>query len=623
MQPTTKAERERALSRQIARLDARLASLKGQSKRLTRVRLTVFGVGVLLAIGAFFQFGILQFWGALLATFIAFSAVVAVHRQILASLERHQAWRRIKQTHMARMQLDWDALQEPLTPTTRDPLAVDLDLIGRTSLHRLLDTTVTQDASEQLYDWLIHATPDPQQITARQALVQELIPRTLLRDKLTLEARLSSRTADKWSATALRIWLDQQPADKSLRLSLIVLTLLAIANVTLFLLSAAGVVGSLWIVTFVPYVALTLRHNNDVQSAFAHAASMQDALRQLMAVFALLEARDYRQTPALGALCAPFRDIEHQPSRYVRRIGRIVAGLGIRGNGLVALLLNAVMPWDIFFTYQLDRQKSAIRDKLPAWLDAWFELEAASALGTFAYLNPHYTFARVSADGPLLQADALGHPLLPDKVKVTNDFDVQQLGEINLITGSNMAGKSTFLRTIGINLALAYAGSVVDAASLALRPLRMFTCIRVADSVTDGISYFYAEVKRLRALLDSLHEKSGPPLFYFIDEIFRGTNNRERLAGSTAFVRALAGSRGVGFISTHDLELVQLDQSIPALRNYHFRETVFDGRMVFDYMLRDGPCPTTNALEIMRLEGLPVPPPPPARVRDAARESVL
>jgi DNA mismatch repair ATPase MutS len=169
-----------------------------------------------------------------------------------------------------------------------------------------------------------------------------------------------------------------------------------------------------------------------------------------------------------------------------------------------------------------------------------------------------------------------------------------------------MSGKSTFLKTLGINLSLAYAGGPVCAGSLRASLFRLFTCIKVSDSVTDGFSFFYAEVRRLKALLDELQKEHAYPIFFLIDEIFKGTNNRERLIGSRSYIRVLAGQNGAGAISTHDLELTTLANTLPALHNYHFREEVIDGQMVFDYKLHDGPCPTTNALKIMQLAGLPV-----------------
>jgi len=190
--------------------------------------------------------------------------------------------------------------------------------------------------------------------------------------------------------------------------------------------------------------------------------------------------------------------------------------------------------------------------------------------------------------------------------KVCNDFELDQHQRIVILTGSNMAGKSTFLRTVGVNLALAYAGAPVNAASMQTSLFRLFTCIKVSDSVQDGLSYFYAEVKRLQALLAATETDDGLPLLFLIDEIFRGTNSRERLIGSRSYIRELSQRRSMGLVATHDLELIKLADEIKGVTNYHFREEVSNGRMVFDYRLRPGPCPTTNALKIMRLEGLPV-----------------
>jgi DNA mismatch repair ATPase MutS len=169
-----------------------------------------------------------------------------------------------------------------------------------------------------------------------------------------------------------------------------------------------------------------------------------------------------------------------------------------------------------------------------------------------------------------------------------------------------MSGKSTFLRTLGVNLVLAFSGGPVDAANFETAFFRLHTCIRISDSITSGISHFYAEVKCLKSLMNTLEGSHNLPLLYLIDEIFQGTNNRERLIGSRAFIRALAGQEGVGLISTHDLELSHLAEEIPSLHNSHFEDSVSDGRLLFDYHIQPGPSPTTNALKIMALEGLPI-----------------
>src|SRR5690606_16609518 len=259
-----------------------------------------------------------------------------------------------------------------------------------------------------------------------------------------------------------------------------------------------------------------------------------------------------------------------------------------------------------FFAYQLHRERKALAALLPRWIDVWLELEALSSLATFAYLNHDAIFPKVAETGDLFTARTLGHPLIPAAQRVCNDFVIERMGDVAIITGSNMSGKSSFLRTLGVNLCLAYAGAPVIAAQFDVALFRLFTCIRVSDSLADGISYFYAEVRRLKALLGALEEESMLPLFFLIDEIFRGTNNRERLIGSRSYIQALVGKHGVGVISTHDLELVRLEEELDQITNYHFEDRVLDGRMEFDYVLRPGPSPTTNALKIMRQVGLPI-----------------
>lgn len=275
------------------------------------------------------------------------------------------------------------------------------------------------------------------------------------------------------------------------------------------------------------------------------------------------------------------------------------------------LVVNLLMPWDLYFAHRLRTLKTRLAGELSLWLERWFDLEALMGLANFADLHPDFAFPEIRSsdhrdEQPRFEADSLGHPLIPADQRVNNDFAVDRLGAITIVTGSNMAGKSTFLRTIGVNLRLAFAGGPVCAGALSTIPFRLYTCIRPSDSIADGISHFYAEVKRLRTLLDELARDHAHPVFFLVDEIFSATNNRERLLGSQAYVQHLLDKHGVGVISTHDLELAQLEEGSDRVRNMHFREHIENGTMRFDYQLREGPCPTTNALTIMAMEGLPV-----------------
>jgi DNA mismatch repair ATPase MutS len=290
----------------------------------------------------------------------------------------------------------------------------------------------------------------------------------------------------------------------------------------------------------------------------------------------------------------------------LKRVERIASALGLRTNPILWFVVHAFVPWDFYFTYRLEFLKEDVARLLPGWLDAWYEIEALNSLANFAYLQPHYVFPDIVSKLNMFDAEALGHPLIKPEFKVCNDFEIGKHNKISILTGSNMAGKSTFIRTVGINLCLAYSGAPVNANRLAVSVFRIFTCIKVSDSVQDGLSYFYAEVKRLKSML-SVIEEEGPPVLFLIDEIYRGTNSRERHIGSHALIRALSNrTTAVGIIATHDLELVTLADEIPGVTNFHLRDEVQHGKMVFDYLMRKGPSPTTNALKLMQMEGLPV-----------------
>ncbi len=605
--PPQKAARLHSLERQQRRLKQRLTELQRRSERFSWIRLIVFLVGgaVMLAVSNLTKRW--PFWLAGLITLVLLSVVISQHRRLKQAIARHQGWLRIKSTHAARLTLDWEQLPAASTQTEPGhPFEVDLDMSGDRSIHQLIDTAASLEGSQRLRAWLLSTQPDLALIQKRQALIQELIPLVIFRDKLTLYARFVSK--GQWNGQRLLDWLRSTNRSPDESAVLIILGILSVLNIGLLLLSSITAVSPvLRALCFLTYAGLYISQLRKIQGLFDEAFSLSEALNKLRAVFGYLETYRYGTNRHLQMLCAPLLDPVQRPSVQLRRLSWILAAASVQRNPVLWLPVNAVVPWDLFFAQRLSRSKAALNAFAPGWLDVWYELEALSSLATFAYLNPEYTFPEINPNTqPVLYAQTLGHPLIPADRKVCNDLTINTLGEMLLITGSNMAGKSSFLRALGVNLCLAYAGGVVNAEALRIPLFRVFTCIRVSDSVTDGFSYFYAEVRRLKALLNALQQPNALPLFFLIDEIFRGTNNRERLIGSSAYIRALVDQNGVGILSTHDLELVKLADAVPAIHNYHFREEVIGGQMVFDYKLRSGPSPTTNALKIMEMEGLPV-----------------
>lgn len=612
-------QRQQLLQRQVHRLERRLNQLQETSQRLSRLRLVIFLIGTAVSLFTLFRAGVWAWTGVSILAALPFAWAVSQHRHVESTIRQHKLWQQIKQTHLARMALDWKTIPATLPRPVRleHPFALDLDLVGDRSLHQLLDTAVSHAGSERLREWLLSTQPDPEAITRRQALVQDLITMPRFCDRLTLYATLAvsddepSLSRDKWPGQRVLDWLAQQENITSLRKTLVILSTLAIITIPLFLLAVANVLPPVWLLTWVPFVLLSGAQTRSVGPLFKDANFLADGLRKLQAVFGYLETYRYGQHTETKTVCQPFLDTGKRPSHQLKRVTRIISAAGIQYNPMLWLLLNAVLPWDIYFAWRMQQLKGDLQTLLPCWLDVWAELEALSALATFAYLHPTTVFPQIDLvndpSTPLFRAEALGHPLIVPDNRIHNDFHIDKLGSVTIITGSNMAGKSSFLRTLGINLCLAYAGGPVVAQTLQTHLFRLYTSIQVADSVTDGFSFFYAEVRRLQSMLTALQQGSGYPLFFLIDEIFRGTNNRERLIGSRAYVQALVGEHGIGAIATHDLELVKLADDSPQIRNFHFRDDVENGRMVFDYKLHPGPCPTTNALKIMQLAGLPVP----------------
>ncbi|HSH04492.1 MAG TPA: hypothetical protein VLL52_18420 [Anaerolineae bacterium] len=614
------------LQQQITTIHTNLTTAQQHSQTYATARLIFF----FLTLGLIILLGLNLQWAAIGATILLattlFLILVRRHDQLKQTIIDYQIDSTFLHQQLARLHLNWDHL--PPTSdhdlTNRTSLEIDFDILAPHGLHRLLNTTTSHNASQRLRQWLNTPYPDYDTSHQRQQIVQELLTIPHFRQQFFHNAaRLAHQhhpdNDHPWPADQLLTWLQKTPDDSApLRRALNILTPLALLNITLFLLNLIGLIPPLYTYTFVIYALIFLTQNRHARALFSAAVHLQQTLHQLQTIFHQLATFDYAQTPHLGHLCTPFHHPSQRPSQHLRPLNRVVTAAGLRSHGLIWLILNTILPWDIYFAYRLNQIRNQLTQLLPPLLDRWFDLETLHALANFAYLHPDYTFPTLHPqpeppnNQPPLTAHTLGHPLLPTNQKISNDFTINHLGQISLITGSNMAGKSTFLKTLGLNLALAYAGAPVNATQFATIPWRLASCLKITDSVADGISYFYAEVRCLQHLLAELNTQHPYPVLFFIDELFQGTNNRERLLGSRALIQALAAKYGAGLVSTHDLELTQLEETVPGLRNLHFREEIIDQKMVFDYKLHPGPCPTTNALKIMALAGLPIPDTPPS-----------
>ncbi len=584
------------------------------SARFTTARLAIFTGGLFGAV-ILHKFGWTMSGNLVLASgFILFLITAWYHNRLEDRLHRLRRWQGIKRIHLARLSLKWTEIPLREVPVPeRHGYARDLDLAGPRSLLHLIDHTISSQGRQRLASWLLEQPPHAAQWTSRQALIRELTPLSLLRDRLVLEAQ-AVEEADIDGRRLLSV-LQKRVDDSGLMPMLLTESVLALTTALLLIADLLYGLGNYWMLSFGLYAFLFLSVRSRSEEIFDHAQSLHLQLERLSAVLGYLERRSYHATPHLARLCGPLLQQHSRPSRSLKQAASLMNRLSVRAHPLVHYLINAIGPWDLFHTYRLQQLQDRIASVAPLWFELLAELDAAASLAAFAHLHPDYLWptlhqagadAQGNGEAPGLAAEGLAHPLIPAAIRVANDVTFQGQGRIFLVTGSNMSGKSTFLRTIGINTCLAQAGAPVCATAFRWSLVRLASCIRVDDSLDGGLSFFYAEVKRLKTILDSTLDRQEPPVLWLIDEVFKGTNNRERLIGGRALITALAGGNGFGLVTTHDLELAELEKQLPAVTNVHFQETVVDGALHFDYRLKPGPCPTTNALRIMALEGLPI-----------------
>lgn len=596
----------------IARIDRKIELYTKLSSKISGARLTIFMLTLLFAFLASGRLHDLVYSVILIGAVIAFLNLMGRHKKVEQFIEKLGFLKQIKKEQIARLELNWDGI--PFRNINRDnflnhPYAQDLNIIGKRSLFQLMDTSIYEGSSNVLSGWLLNQSKDVESINKRQQLIQELAPLQLFRDKLRVEALFTKSKTGRyeWSMEQMLDWL-RLPKKTGFILPLVIMFILSVSNVTLGILAMIGKLSSVYVViSFVSYLSALKFTGDKVKGLFDAAFQMEKLLGSFSNILSHVERFKASDDKEISQFLNVYQKEDEKPSVILKKVRRFAIAASVQKNQVLGPLMNLVIPWDLYFSMRLENLKEELEPKITKWLDKFYELEALNSMANFAFLNDGYSFPTFIKDtDALFTAEDLGHPLIPENQKVANDFEVYPGKDLFLITGSNMAGKSTFLRTVGINLVLAYSGAPTNAKSLNTGLYRIFTSINVNDSLGDGLSHFYAEVKRLRELLDKLNKDEDQPLFFFVDEIYKGTNNKERYAGSAAFLREVAGKNGIGMVSTHDLELADLESEIEALSNWHFVESIADGKMSFEYKLKSGPCPSTNALEIMRIEGLPV-----------------
>jgi hypothetical protein len=578
--------------------ESRVAEFEKTHIRLGNIRLLLAVATAILLWMSLRQHLLSPLW--IICPVVAFVAVAIWHSRVLRSQELAKRAVAFYDRGVARIEDRWAGSGES-GERFADPhhvCSVDLDLFGHASLFQLLSSARTRMGEETLARWLL--TPgSPDEIRKRHEAVNELRPELDLREDLAVlgeDARVGVHPEEliSWAESP-----NQMPASWLAWAS----PILAVSALLGAVVWAAWGMVTPFVAVMVVEAVLTYWLKKPIEAVLHGTENAFHDLELLSGVMARIEAHTFR-SPELQSLQRELLSASLSASRAVAKLRSLVDLILSRGNVFVRII-DVPLMYSVQLALAAERWRKAHGHAVKQWIATVGETEALISLAAYSYEHPDDPFADLTTEGTWFEAEDLGHPLLPHATCVRNNVTISGDTRVLLVSGSNMSGKSTLLRAVGINTVLAMAGAPVRARRLRLSPLRVGASIRINDSLQEGSSRFYAEITRLRQILDLTG--GVPPALFLLDELLQGTNSKDRRIGAEGIVRALVERGSIGLVSTHDLALAEIGGALDGhLRNVHFQDELTNGRMTFDYKLRDGVVTKSNGLELMRSVGLDV-----------------
>jgi hypothetical protein len=596
-----------------AEYEAARAVLARRSRLVSYLRVAVFAAaaGALIAALDGSLMAPPAAWLAVLALVITFGTLLVHH----ARLDREDGWlealARVNAESEARLRRDWSALPVPETPPEPFPaFATDLDLFGRASLLQWLNPSLAPGAS-LLAGWLIQPAA-PVTVRLRQESVAELAPMLDFRERLAAHGRLaaaaSARDVERFVA-----WAEDKPWLLARPPLLWLIRGSAAATIGLAMAQGLGLMDlALWAVPLTVNLGIMAVYQVRAHELLERAAGPERALRHYSSAFALMAAASF-ETALLRRLVSQLRPGRVSADEEMNRLDRLHGYANLRlSAAILHFPIQALTLWDFHALAAIERWQRQVGPSVRGWVSGLAETDALAAMAAVRHDNPSWaTPELVEPDDRVLDARGLAHPLIPDGTRVANDVQIGPPGTFLFVTGSNMSGKSTLLRAVGVNVVLAQAGGPACAASLRLPPLSVETSMRLQDSLEAGVSFFMAALQRLKEVVDAARaaeREDRPALLYLLDEILQGTNTAERQVASRRIIAWLLRHGAIGAVTSHDLALIDTPDLSHAARSVHFTETVHGPEapegLSFDYRLRPGIATSSNALRLMRLVGI-------------------
>jgi hypothetical protein len=599
-----KTSPEEVYKQRIDTFELQIQRLRRKETLLSILKLVTVICGILLLVKLATKFTLVPLL-AFLAVVILFVIAVAIHENVIKKRKFHEALKEINENEIKATLgkfLDFDNGEEFIS--TDHEYSSDLDIFGDRSVFHSLNRTTTSIGKRFLSTWLktFPENSSKDKVKEKQEAVQELTGKLDLRQNIQAHGRFIEDSMKRLESFQN---LFDEPDAVLGKMPLIVF-------IHLFPLITLGAAVSVffhvsWIVLVVLILIqgivnrLTEKARQRVYSLSSRNAKILTAYSRITAE---LEKENFESSKLIEYRSELF--LEDRPaSSHIKKLSTLLGYFDMRLSREFHLLFNNLLFWDLHCVYRIEKWKRKTGPVIHKWFDVIGNFEALSSFANTLFNNPDWTMPEVCGPEFRLEAWSIGHPLIPKAENIRNDIILKQKGNILIVTGPNMSGKTTFLKTLGVNIILAMAGGPVCAQRFVLSPLKLYTSMKVTDSLDKKLSLFYAELQRLKIIMDAILRKE--PVFFLIDEMLKGTNESDRHKGAIALIRQLVENKADGVLATHDLELTKLEKDYSkTISNYHFDGYIEGDKLLFDYKLKTGICQSSNALELMKKVGIQV-----------------
>jgi DNA mismatch repair ATPase MutS len=583
----------------ILKYKANIENLNYIISKLSILRLLIVGVAIILSYYFYKRENIISLIMSLILLFIIFIIIAYYHNIKINEKKEYEVYININRKGISRIKGEFKENEDKGEEFLKDehPFVSDLDIFGRNSLFQMINSTKTKFGRSKLFKMLtLESIPTRDEILKKQDAIKELGSKVEWRQSLEVKSTLKkSGTKDidellKWAKSKNEI----KPLFKIIPYLFIVTTVMSVVLVILNVLPISYLILMFMInylvvkiltKDLIPIIKLFDKHKKDIE-AYTN-------------LLMLIDNENF-ESIFLKDLKLKLKNNSKSCVKEMKELKKLVDWLGDSSSNAYYLLLNITILSDIFILRNLEEWRKINGDKLKKWLDIMGEFEALSSISNLSFDFENWSYAKI-VDEDIVEAIDIGHPMLGERA-VVNSFTLTSNEKVALITGSNMSGKSTFLRTIGLNLLLSYIGAPSCSKSFTCGIFSIYTCMRTKDNLEESISSFYAEILRIKILIEAA--KKGEKVFFLLDEIFKGTNSKDRHEGAKVLINQLVNNKALGLVSTHDLELCDLEKTKIWLKNYNFQEYYEKNNIKFDYKLRIGKSKTQNAVHLMKLAGI-------------------